>query len=90
MQSILILLIILLSLMLYLSVVRVKENERVVIIKRGCFVEICKPGIKFFSNLNLRAIRINLPEQIPHWRSLSENELEEKIKELAKEEIFKK
>ncbi len=69
------------------SIKVMKESERLVVFRLGRFLRIAGPGLVVVIPAIDRGVKINLDEQIPEWRTLTEMEFREKLKTLTKEKI---
>jgi regulator of protease activity HflC (stomatin/prohibitin superfamily) len=77
----LIILLILAIVILAASIKILKEYERMVIFRLGRFVNTQGPGLILLVPGIDKGVKVNLKEKIPGWQNLSENELEERIKQ---------
>jgi len=57
-----------------------KEFERIVVFRLGRFFKIVGPGLILLIPGVDKGVRVNLKEKIPEWQTLSQKELEERIK----------
>ncbi|MEW6349768.1 MAG: SPFH domain-containing protein [Thermodesulfobacteriota bacterium] len=60
-----------------------REHERLAIIRLGRFHRVSGPGVVFLIPAVDRGVRVDLHAQLPGWQSMSDGELEERIKQLA-------
>ena len=63
---------------------RVREEERVVVFRFNRFLRIAGPGVLLAVPLVDKIARVDLTTQVPHWRSLTKDQLEEAIKDLVR------
>ncbi len=59
----------------------VREHERYVIYRFGKLFKISGPGLLLLMPVVDKGIKVNLAETFPGWQCLSQNELEQKIRE---------
>jgi regulator of protease activity HflC (stomatin/prohibitin superfamily) len=76
-----IILLILAVVVLAASVKVVNEFERISVFRLGRFVNIQGPGVVLLIPGVDRGVKVNLKEKIPGWQTLSQKELEERIKQ---------
>jgi len=62
-----------------------RENERAVIFRLGLPVQTRGPGIIYVIPLIERMIRVNLDKQLPGWRSMLNEDLNQRVQKLARE-----
>jgi regulator of protease activity HflC (stomatin/prohibitin superfamily) len=65
----------------------IKESERIVIFRLGRFFDIRGPGVVVIIPIVDKTIKINLNEKIPNWQQMQENDLINKVKEIAISEM---
>jgi regulator of protease activity HflC (stomatin/prohibitin superfamily) len=75
-----IILLILVIVILAASIKVVNEFERIAVFRLGRFVNIQGPGLVLLIPGVGKGIKVNLKEKIPGWQTLSQKELEERIK----------
>jgi regulator of protease activity HflC (stomatin/prohibitin superfamily) len=76
-----IILLILAVVVLAASIKVVNEFERIAVFRLGRFVNIQGPGVVLLIPGVDRGVKVNLKEKIPGWQTLSQKELEERIKQ---------
>ena len=64
------------------SMMMVKETERLVVFRLGKLLRVDGSGLALLIPFVDKAVKVNI-ENIPKWRRLSKNELEEKAVEMA-------
>ena len=64
-----------------------KENERIVVLRRGRFRMVGGPGLWIMIPLVDRVIKVNLNAYFPGWQDLPESELEEQVRKLVLSEV---
>ena len=72
-----------LVLLLIVSIRIINEQERIVVFRLGRFERIKGPGLVIIIPFVDKGVTVNLSEKIPGWETLSNEELEEKIKTLV-------
>ena len=65
---------------LIMSIKVVREDYRYVIFRIGKFFRIVGPGLILILPFVDKVVKVNLSEAIPGWQTLSEEQLNEKIK----------
>ena len=75
-------LLLVLAVLAFKSFVTVKEGEYAAIIRLGKFVQVCRPGWVIVIPFLDRVVRVPV-NQILNWHSMSEEELEKKVADLA-------
>jgi hypothetical protein len=65
--------------LIYRSVRVVPKEQKLAIVRLGRFIGTRGPGIVMIFPICERAIRINLDQDVPHWRALSAEQLEQEI-----------
>lgn len=68
------------------SFLRIRPDERYAIFRLGRYVKIAGPGLAIIVPFIDATRRINLPKHIPHWQSLSEQELRKAAQKLVCED----
>jgi regulator of protease activity HflC (stomatin/prohibitin superfamily) len=63
-----------------MSIKVVREDYRYVIFRIGKFFRIVGPGLILILPFIDKVVKVNLSEAIPGWQTLSEEQLNEKIK----------
>ena len=63
------------------SIKVVNEYERIAVFRLGRFVNIQGPGLVLLIPGVDKGVKVNLKEKIPGWQTLSQKELEERIKQ---------
>jgi regulator of protease activity HflC (stomatin/prohibitin superfamily) len=72
---------ILVIIILATSIKVVNEYERIAVFRLGRFVNIQGPGLVLLIPGVDKGVKVNLKEKIPGWQTLSQKELEERIKQ---------
>ena len=62
-----------------------RENERAVIFRLGLPLHIRGPGIIYVIPLIERMIRVNLDKQLPGWRGILKEDLNQRVQKLVSE-----
>jgi regulator of protease activity HflC (stomatin/prohibitin superfamily) len=70
--------------LLLLSVRRVREGQRLVVFRLNRFLRIVGPGSVIAVPWVDKVFRIDLETQVPHWRSMTEDDVAEAIKSLMR------
>jgi regulator of protease activity HflC (stomatin/prohibitin superfamily) len=60
-----------------------RENERAVIFRMGLLLHIRGPGIIYVIPLIERMIRVNLDKQLPGWRGMLNDDLNQRVQKLV-------
>jgi regulator of protease activity HflC (stomatin/prohibitin superfamily) len=76
-----IILIVLIIVILAASLKVVKEYERMAVFRLGRFVNIVGPGLVLLIPGVDKGVKVNVKEKIPGWQTLSQKDLEERIKQ---------
>jgi len=63
------------------SVLFVQKNERLAILRLGRFIGTRGPGIVMIIPAFDRVVRVKLDEDMPNWRALSAEQLEQEIEQ---------
>jgi regulator of protease activity HflC (stomatin/prohibitin superfamily) len=76
-----IILLVLIIVILAASLKVVKEYERMAVFRLGRFVNIVGPGLVLLIPGVDKGVKVNVKEKIPGWQTLSQKQLEERIKQ---------
>jgi regulator of protease activity HflC (stomatin/prohibitin superfamily) len=76
-----IILLVLMIVILAASIKVVNEYERIAVFRLGHFVNIQGPGLVLLIPGVDKGVKVNVKEKIPGWQTLSQKELEERIKQ---------
>ena len=76
-----IILLVLMIVILAASIKVVNEYERIAVFRLGRFVNIVGPGLVLLIPGVDKGVKVNVKEKIPGWQTLSQKELEERIKQ---------
>jgi regulator of protease activity HflC (stomatin/prohibitin superfamily) len=76
-----IILLVLIIVILAASLKVVKEYERMAVFRLGRFVNIVGPGLVLLIPGVDKGVKVNVKEKIPGWQTLSQKDLEERIKQ---------
>ena len=69
--------------MFFQAIKKAKSDERLVIFRLGQIVSVRGPGTTFVIPFIDKAIKVNLPRNLPEWQSLSKEQLEEQLTHLV-------
>jgi len=70
-----------LALVVFATPIKVlKEYERLAVFRRGSLFKVLGPGMVLLIPFVDKGVKVNLQEEIPGWHTLSQTELEERIK----------
>lgn len=76
-------LIVLLVIFLIKGLIKIKDDQRVLVLRFGKFDRVLGPGLKLITPFLEHSIIVNLTKHLPHWKSLSEYKLNEAVKDLV-------